>query len=120
MAVRFYQLVIDARDPGALARWWAAVLEQEILFESPDEVIVGTAADRYPGLVFLPAVDAKAAKNRLHIDLDPDDYETEVARVTGLGATPADIGQGNVPWTVLQDPEGNEFCILRPHTSLVE
>jgi hypothetical protein len=120
MAVRFYQLVIDARDAVALARWWAAVLDQEVLYESADEVIVGAAADRYPGLVFLPVGEAKAGKNRLHIDLDPDDYEAEVARVTGLGATPADIGQGDVPWTVLHDPEGNEFCILRPHKSLVE
>jgi hypothetical protein len=119
MALRFYQLVIDATDPAALARWWAAVLEHDILYESADEVIVGAAADRYPGLVFLPVGDARAGKNRLHIDLDPDDYDAEVTRVTGLGATRADIGQGDVPWTVLRDPEGNEFCILRPHKSLV-
>jgi hypothetical protein len=120
MAVRFYQLVIDAHDPAALARWWAEVLGHQILFESDAEVIVGSAADRYPGIVFVPVSDAKAIKNRLHIDLDPDDHETEVARVLALGATPADIGQGDVPWTVMRDPEGNEFCILTPHKSLVE
>jgi Glyoxalase-like domain len=120
MAVRFYQLVIDAHDPAALARWWAKVLGHQILFESAAEVIVGSSADRYPGIVFVPVSDAKAVKNRLHIDLDPDDFETEVARVLALGATPADIGQGDVPWRVLRDPEGNEFCILTPHKSLVE
>ncbi len=120
MAVRFYQLVIDAHDPAALARWWAEVLSQEILLESDSEVIVGSSADRYPGIVFLPVTDAKVVKNRLHIDLDPDDYEAEVARLLALGATPADIGQGDVPWTVLLDPEGNEFCVLTPHKSLVE
>lgn len=119
MTVRFYQLVIDSRDPAALARWWAGVLEQEILYETAAEVIVGRAADQYPGLAFIAVDEARPGKNRLHLDLDPDDYEAEVARVTSLGATPADIGQGDVPWTVLRDPEGNEFCILRPHKSLV-
>jgi hypothetical protein len=121
MVVRFYQLVIDAHDPAALARWWAEVLGHQILLESDTEVIVGSAADRYPGIVFVPASDAKTVKNRLHIDLDPDDYDTEVARLLRLGATRADIGQGDdAPWTVLRDPEGNEFCILIPHKSLVE
>jgi hypothetical protein len=120
MSVRFYQLVIDAADPPALARWWASVLEQDILFESGGEVIVGSAPDRYPGLCFVPVGDPHAGKNRLHLDLDPDDYDAEVARITGLGATPADIGQAGAPWTVLRDPEGNEFCILKPHKSLTE
>ena len=120
MAVRFYQLVIDARDPAALARWWAEALGQQILLESASEVVVGSAADRYPGLCFVPVSDVRAVKNRLHIDLDPDEYETEVARLLALGATPADIGQGEVPWSVLRDPEGNEFCVLTPHKSLVE
>jgi|SRR5580698_2544771 hypothetical protein len=120
MGVRFYQVVIDSADPAALARWWARVLEQDILLETGSEVIVGAAADRYPGLCFVPAGDPRVVKNRLHLDLDPDDYEAEVARITGLGATPADIGQGDASWTVLRDPEGNEFCILRPHKSLTE
>jgi hypothetical protein len=120
MAVRLYQLVIDAHDPAALAHWWAEVLGHQILLESPSEVIVGSSADGYPGLVLVPVSDARAVKNRLHIDLDPDDYETEVARVLALGATRADIGQGDVPWAVLRDPEGNEFCILTPHKSLIE
>jgi hypothetical protein len=120
MALRFYQLVIDARDPAALARWWAAVLEVEILYETDSEVIIGSAADKYPGICFVPVADDWLVKNRLHIDLDPDDFDAEVARVLALGATRADIGQGNTPWVVLRDPEGNEFCILTPHKSLVE
>jgi len=70
MAVRFYQLTVDARDPAALARWWAQVLGHQILLESDSEVILGSAADRYPGMCFVPVSDAKAVKNRLHIDLD--------------------------------------------------
>ena len=50
MAVRFYQLVIDARDPRSIARFWAAVLDQQVLYESDDEVIVGSDEHHYPGL----------------------------------------------------------------------
>lgn len=119
MTVRLYQIVVDAHDPGRLARWWASVLGYELLYESSDEVIIGLSPDQYPGIVFLPVADEKSTKNRLHLDLDPDDYDAEVARIRALGATPVDIGQGDVPWVVLADIEGNEFCILTPHESLI-
>jgi glyoxalase superfamily protein len=120
MAVRFYQLVVNANDPSQLARWWAEVLGYKVLYETANEVIIGTDPARYPGICFVPDGSPKASKNRLHIDLDPDDQGAEVARVTALGARHADIGQGDVPWTVLADPEGNEFCILTPHKSLID
>jgi Glyoxalase-like domain len=120
MATRFYQLVVDAHDPSRLARWWAEVLGYDVLYETANEVIIGAAPEQYPGICFVPVSEAKTAKNRLHIDLDPDNHETEVARITGLGARHVDIRQGDVPWTVLADPEGNEFCILTPHRSLIE
>src|SRR5947207_2766414 len=120
MAVRFYQLVIDARDPRSIARFWAAVLDQQVLYESDDEVIVGSDENRYPGLCFVPVPEHKTVKNRLHIDLDPDDRDAEVERIMKLGASRADIGQPpDATWVVLADPEGNEFCVLRPHRSLV-
>ncbi len=56
-------------------------------------------------------------KNRVHVDLATTSAAHQadlVARLRGLGATPADVGQGDVPWTVLADPEGNEFCVLEP------
>jgi glyoxalase superfamily protein len=68
-------------------------------------------------LVFVPVADPKVGKNRVHLDLrsaTADDQAAQVARLTGLGARPADIGQGDVPWVVLADPEGNEFCVLSP------
>ena len=120
MPSSFYQLIIDCRDPHALARFWSAVLDQPILFETDDEVIVGADKDAYPGLCFGTVPESKTIKNRLHIDLDPDDQAAEVARILALGAQPADIGQGNVPWVVLADPEGNEFCVLQPHHSLID
>jgi predicted enzyme related to lactoylglutathione lyase len=120
MAVRFYQVVIDSREPRTLARFWAAVLQQQILYESDDEVIVGADERSYPGLCFVPVPEGKSVKNRLHIDLDPDDRDVEVERILALGAHRVDVGQGpDVSWVVLGDPEGNEFCVLRPHRTLV-
>jgi hypothetical protein len=70
-----------------------------------------------PYLEFLRTPDVKTVKNRVHLDLRPypgDDQAAEVARLRALGATDIDVGQGDVSWTVLADPEGNEFCVLTP------
>jgi hypothetical protein len=82
---------------------------------SEDEVALARDEHSFPGLVFGLVPEAKGVKNRLHIDLNPDDQVAEVDRLLALGATRADIGQGDVPWVVLADPEGNEFCVLTPH-----
>ncbi|HEY5024679.1 MAG TPA: VOC family protein [Acidimicrobiales bacterium] len=120
MPLRLYHLVIDAHDPWMLARFWAAVLEQDILEEDEEGAIVGADDRAYPGLCFLCVPEGKTTKNRLHIDLDPDDRDTEVERVLGLGATRVDVGQGpEVTWEVLADPEGNEFCVLAPRRTLI-
>ena len=68
-----------------------------------------------PTIIFGVVPEAKTVKNRLHIDLRPIDRTTaeEVERILALGARHVDIGQGEQTWTVLADPEGNEFCVLR-------
>ncbi len=74
-----------------------------------------------PGITFVPVPEGKAVKNRLHIDLAPDDQAAEVGRIVGLGATRLNIGQPvDVSWAVLADPEGNEFCVLSPKNSLID
>jgi predicted enzyme related to lactoylglutathione lyase len=118
---RLYHVSVDAHDPARLARFWAEVLGYRVLLEDEDETVVGLAPEVYPGLCFVPVPEAKAGKNRLHVDLAPDDHDAEVERVVGLGARRADVGQGSsASWTVLTDPEGNEFCILQPKKSLLE
>ncbi len=113
MAVRFYTIVVDSRDPASLARWWAEALGWQVVFEAAEEVAVAQNEDTYPGLVFVPVPEPKTTKNRLHIDLAPDDRDAEVQRLLRLGATRADVGQGSdKTWVVLADPEGNEFCVL--------
>ena len=103
---------MDAHDPAALARFWAAVLDWTIFYEADDEVVITKDGKTWPGLVFSRVPGSKTVKNRLHLDLAPDDQDAEVERVVGLGARLIDIGQGDVGWTVLADPEGNEFCVL--------
>jgi predicted enzyme related to lactoylglutathione lyase len=112
MANTWENLVVDAGDPARLARWWAAALGYVVVAEAPDEVEIRRSPDRVPGLVFVPVPDEKAGKNRLHIDLRPDDQEAEVERLVDMGARYVDVGQQDVPWVVLADPEGNEFCVL--------
>jgi hypothetical protein len=70
-----------------------------------------------PYLELQPSSDAKAVKNRIHLDVAPGPGEDHAAAVKVLieaGAVPADVGQRNASWTVLADPEGNEFCVLTP------
>ena len=113
MALDLAWVAVDCRDPEAVARFWAEVLGSEIVDSSAEEVLMSPKDGSGPHVIFLRVPDDKVVKNRLHFDLRPDDKEAEVARVLGLGATRVDIGQGDVTWEVLADPEGNEFCILR-------
>jgi catechol-2,3-dioxygenase len=113
VASRWYSVVVDCRDPRAQAQFWSAVLDLPIFHEADDELCVG-AEGREPELTFVPVPESKTGKNRLHIDLAPDDQEEEVERLLGLGASRVDVGQGDQPWVVLADPEGNEFCVLTP------
>jgi predicted enzyme related to lactoylglutathione lyase len=112
MPIRWEQIVVDAEDPHRLARWWAEALGYVIVHEAPDEVEIRRTPDEMPGLLFGISADPRTVKNRLHIDLRPDDQEAEVERLVNMGARLADIGQHGVPWVVLADPEGNEFCVL--------
>ncbi len=122
MPTRLVHLVADANDPGRLARFWSGLLGWEIADETPDEVDVWPAGYSYPDpaavpVVFIPVPEQKTGKNRVHLDLASHSaaHQAElVTRARDLGGAPVDIGQGDVPWAVMADPEGNEFCVLEP------
>jgi predicted enzyme related to lactoylglutathione lyase len=118
MVLHIQTVSIDAAEPVVLGGFWSAVLGWTHRVDDDGDVWVepgeshpdhGSAAP----LLFLRVPDPKSVKNRLHLDLLPDDQEEEVERVVALGATRPSIGQtGHESWVVLADPEGNEFCIL--------
>jgi predicted enzyme related to lactoylglutathione lyase len=122
MPVALHHIVVDAHDLPALARFWAAVLNWRILSEREREVVIGSDETSSIGICFMPVADAKTVKNRLHLDLTPDadDRDAEIERILALGARRVDVGQtGAESWTVLADPEGNEFCVIRPKQTLI-
>ena len=126
MALRPVQVNIKAVDAAAVGRFWADALGWSAHGPGVTTYVGPAGADGAPvrpdpvalGIDVVPVPEAKTAvKNRVHLDLATTSagHRAElVARLRALGATPADVGQGDVPWTVLADPEGNEFCVLEP------
>jgi hypothetical protein len=112
MSLEWEQTIVDAHDPSTLGTWWREALGWVVVNDEPDEFEIRPAPDRVPGLLFVRVPEPKTLKNRLHLDFRPDDRDAEVERLVALGATRADVGQGEQSWVVLADPEGNEFCIL--------
>src|SRR4051794_36607434 len=126
MSLRWQCVIVDCTDPEPVATFWAAALGWrrthssanggEIVLEPP----AGSPEDGVsPDLLFIRVPDPTPGKNRLHLDLRPLDQPAEVARLEGLGAARADVGQGrrdDASWVVMTDVEGNEFCVLRALT----
>ena len=119
MNIRIQCLCIDSAHPSKSADFWEAALGWRRTYDTDNEVVLeppeGSLEDGVvPDLLFIKVSDPKAVKNRLHLDLRPKDQAAEVARLEALGARRADVGQGDVSWVVLNDPDGNEFCVLKP------
>ncbi len=125
MTSRFTELVVDCHDPERIAAFWCAVLGFQVIGRSEGKVEIGSweptveevrARQMPPTLLFIQVPESKAVKNRLHLDVSPIDAGTdeEVARLIGLGAVKADVGQDpGRSWVVMADPEGNEFDVVR-------
>jgi hypothetical protein len=113
---------IDCLDPSRLGAFWADALGWRITSVETEEVVLEPPAGSKeegvsPDILFLLVPEERVTKNRLHFDLRPSDQFAEVQRLVGLGATHVDVGQSpENTWVVLGDPEGNEFCVLRPYT----
>jgi hypothetical protein len=122
MSIRIQNITIDCLDPARLAAFWAEALNWRITSVETDEGVLepqtGSPADGIvPDILFLLVPEDRVLKNRSHIDLRPSDQFAEVQRPVGLGATHVDVGQSlQCSWAMLADPEGNEFCGLRPFT----
>nr|WP_062341204.1 VOC family protein [Herbidospora sakaeratensis] len=121
MACRISELVIDCRDPEALAAFWCEVLGYVVVGREEGFIEIGPDDEGHrPGIVLSASDDPRSGKLPLHIDVSPTDrdQDAELERLLALGAKPADVGQtGEESWHVLADPEGNEFCLLRTRVS---
>lgn len=105
----------DARDPRRLGRFWAAAVGAEVITDEAEgvEARLTLADDVFLDLCFPHVASPSSSPARLHPDLAGGARQEEVVqRLLDLGAEPADIGQGAVPWTVLADLEGNAFCVM--------
>ncbi|RPI25490.1 MAG: VOC family protein [Actinobacteria bacterium] len=104
--------MIDTTDVDRLVEFWTQLLGLEVRARYPSYVFLSRVSADGPNLAFQVVPEAKATKNRVHIDVHAEDREAAVARVIELGGSRlADHGMGDFHWTVCADPEGNEFCI---------
>lgn len=121
MPVALHHVVVDAHDLRGLARFWSQALGWAVLSVREREIVIGPDDHASVGMCFMPVTDLKTLKNRVHLDLttSAEDRDAEIERLLGLGAQRVDVGQtGAESWTVLADPEGNEFCVVRPKRTL--
>ena len=115
MSSQISALAIDARNPRQVAEFWCAALGWQQLGDGDGIITIGHQDGSWPTIDVAPVPEAKEGKNRLHLDLRADGLTTraELTRLLDLGAQRVDVGQdADVPWVVLADPEGNEFCLL--------
>jgi hypothetical protein len=115
MPLRVTEIVIDCAEHGAVVDFWAAALGYERHDVNEQYVALVPPRPAEPGrppLLFQKVPEPKAVKNRVHLDFRADVMADEVARLRGLGATfVAERSLGDLRWTVMSDPEGNEFCV---------
>jgi Glyoxalase-like domain len=98
-------------------RFWGEAIGWPVVYDQDGDIAIRAPDGRGPFITFGPPGTVNRGKNRLHFDLAPnidDDQSAEVERLIALGARRVDIGQGDVTWVVLADPDGHEFCVLSP------
>src|SRR3954447_16775377 len=107
-------VVVGCLDPAPLARFWAALLDREIAYESEGWVSLTTTAPGHPRVAFQKVPEEKAGKNRLHLDLWVDDIATATDAAEALGATRVGplVTDAGEEFQILLDPAGNEFCLV--------
>jgi hypothetical protein len=105
-------LAIDCADPESLARWWSRLLGGSVEIDADGDVTLRTPDGL--SIDFARVPEPKTTKNRLHLDLRSSDLAAATEQAVALGASRADDVYDGGRWQVLRDPEGNEFCLLRP------
>ncbi|SDY70059.1 hypothetical protein SAMN05444365_103175 [Micromonospora pattaloongensis] len=117
MALTARMVTIDCTDPVGLAKFWSEAAGYQIKWRHEDEFLILAPTDGGATNIGLQRVAGqRSGKNRVHIDWEADDRAAEVTRLVALGATlVAEHGTPGFAWSVLADPEGNEFCVSDAH-----
>jgi len=118
MSVRIHNITFDCADARALAGFWSTLTGWNVYYDDDPEVVL---APSFPhdgtGMLFIPVPEGKTAKNRVHLDLSPEqvtrDELVETAVAAGASVVGDHRGADGKGWVTLTDPEGNEFCIER-------
>ena len=123
MPATLLAVIVDCHDPLRVAEFWAQALAWKVAQRNPDEYGVRDPAGHDPGLYFMKVPEPKVGKNRLHLDFVTEGgLDDEVTRLTGLGARLVELRQdpdslaNPDTWAVLEDPEGNVFCVTSTAT----
>ena len=112
MSVIIEAITFDCVDPRQLAEFWATVTGFQVQEPQPGWAGIKSDIPEFPRLLFVRVPEGKIVKNRVHLDLQAEDVKAEVERLVGLGASVVEERKmRNHAWTVLRDPEGNEFCL---------
>jgi predicted enzyme related to lactoylglutathione lyase len=115
-AAAVFAVMLDCNDLDGQAAFWREILGIEERMRFPDYIFLGRMGDQGPRLALQRVPEAKSAKNRMHLDLADADPEALISRVLALGGSRLQSHQmGDTRWTVMADPEGNEFCITPKH-----
>ena len=113
---RVTAVMIDCHDPDALFEFWGALTGVEAAQRYPDYIFTSKLDGNNIRLAFQRVPEEKTVKNRVHLDMTHPDPEALIARIEGLGGSRVQDHQvGDFHWTVMADPEGNEFCIAPQH-----
>ena len=106
-------ITFDAEDPQRLAGFWSKATGRTVAQSTPHFALLTSEQDSLK-MLFLKVPEGKTAKSRMHVDFRSSDREAEVARLVSLGATRHDTHREfGIEWTVMTDPEGNEFCVAQ-------
>jgi predicted enzyme related to lactoylglutathione lyase len=118
-------VTFDCENPARVAEFWGTALGYTVQNVNEGFSMATHPEGHRPMLLFIKVPEARTVKNRMHLDMAADDREAEIERLIGLGATRGEthtmpeynvthtMPEYNVTWTVLQDPEGNEFCVAQ-------
>jgi hypothetical protein len=114
MHLSVFTITVESTSPDEFSQFCLQLLDYSIEPNFTSSVQIGDPTGAGPSLLFAPTKREKAGKNRIHLDLRPDDQPAAAERAIDPGARHISVGQSaDASWVVLADPEGNEFCILQ-------